>query len=54
MVHSNLIVRHGIVNQEGMKLDELAADKVHTFLYMFTPMPIEGATGSPGMPIAID
>lgn len=54
VVHSNLIVRHGIANQEGMKLDELAADKVHTFLYMFTPMPIEGATGSPGMPIAID
>ena len=54
IVHTNLILRHGIVNQEGMKLDELVRDKVYTFLYMFTPVPLAGATGSPGAPIAID
>ena len=54
IVHVNLILRHGIVNQEGLKLDELVRDKVWTFLYMFTPVPLRGATGSPGAPIAID
>ena len=52
-VHSHLITRHGIVNQENMYLEELARDRVYTFLYMFSPVPIAGATGSPGAPIAI-
>jgi kynurenine formamidase len=53
-VHTHLLVRHGIVNQENMYLDGLVSDGVYTFTYMFTPMPIKGATGSPGAPIAID
>ena len=53
-VHSFLIVRHGIFNQENLNLEALARDKVYRFFYMFTPVPIRGATGSPGAPIAID
>jgi kynurenine formamidase len=53
-VHTHLITRHGIVNQENMDLDGLVQDGVYTFTYMYTPMPIVGATGSPGAPIAID
>ena len=53
-VHAHMLTRHGIVNQENMNLDGLAADGVYTFLYVYSPVPIAGATGSPGSPIAID
>lgn len=52
-VHAYLQTRHGIVNQENMRLSELAAAKVYTFLYVYSPMPIRGATGSMGAPVAI-
>ena len=52
-VHTYLQTRHGIVNQENMKLSELAKDKVYVFAYMYSPAPIKGATGSMGAPIAI-
>ena len=52
-VHTYLQTRHGIVNQENMKLSELAADKVYVFTYVYSPAPIAGATGSIGAPIAI-
>ncbi|MEM7403849.1 MAG: cyclase family protein [Pseudomonadota bacterium] len=52
-VHTFLQTRHGIVNQENMKLSELAADGVYVFTYMYSPAPIAGATGSMGAPIAI-
>ncbi len=53
-VHQHLITRHGIVNQENMYLDELVADGVYTFMYVYSPAPITGATGSMGAPVAID
>ncbi|NKC15847.1 MAG: cyclase family protein [Gammaproteobacteria bacterium] len=52
-VHTYLQTRHGIVNQENMKLSQLAADGVYTFTYVYSPAPIAGATGSMGAPIAI-
>lgn len=52
-VHTYLQTRHGIVNQENMVLSKLAADKVYTFTYMYSPAPIAGATGSMGAPLAI-
>ncbi|MGH8056913.1 MAG: cyclase family protein, partial [Candidatus Entotheonellia bacterium] len=51
--HTHLITRHGILLQENMDLDGPARDKVYTFLYVFSPMPIAGATGSAGAPLAI-
>jgi kynurenine formamidase len=52
-VHTFLQTRHGIVNQENLKLGELAAQKVWVFAYVYTPVPIKGATGSIGSPLAI-
>ena len=52
-VHTFLQTRHGIVNQENMKLSELAADGVYQFAYIYSPAPVAGATGSMGAPIAI-
>jgi len=52
-VHTHLLVRHGIVNQENLDLEALARDRVYRFMYVFTPVPIAGATGSPGSPIAV-
>lgn len=52
-VHTYLQTRHGIVNQENMKLSELAAAGVYQFAYIYTPTPVAGATGSMGAPIAI-
>lgn len=52
-VHQHLLTRHGIVNQENMDLDALAADRAWRFLYLYTPVPIVGATGSIGAPLAV-
>lgn len=53
-VHTFLQTRHGIVNQENLKLSEIAKDGVYVFTYMYSPTPIKGATGSMGAPIAIN
>jgi len=52
-VHQELLTKNGIFNLENLKLEELASDGVHEFLFMFAPVPFKGATGSPGRPIAI-
>ena len=41
------------VNHENLVFDGLIADKKYQFVYVFAPVPIAGATGSPGGPIAI-
>ncbi len=53
-VHQHLITRHGIFLHENLDPSGLVADGVWTFTYVFAPMPIVGATGSAGHPIAID
>ena len=53
-VHQVLQTRHGIVNQENLRLQQLADDGVYVFAYIYTPTPIAGATGSMGSPLAID
>ena len=52
-VHQELLTKNGIFNLENLKLEELAAEGAHEFLFVFTPVPLKGATGSPGRPIAI-
>jgi len=52
-VHTYLQTRHGIVNQENLKLADLAAQGIYQFAYIYTPVPIVGATGSIGSPIAV-
>jgi hypothetical protein len=36
-----------------MILDGLAEREAYVFVYVFAPLPIVGATGSPGNPLAI-
>jgi len=52
-VHLHLLVRHGIYNIENLDLEELARDKVYEFAFVFAPLRLKGATGSPGNPIAV-
>ena len=52
-MHEELLARHGIFNHENLVLDELLADRENQFRYVFVPVPIKGATGLPGCPIAI-
>jgi kynurenine formamidase len=63
-VHHHLLVKSGVFMQESMVLGELAADLAaefeaspdsgsYEFLYVFNPVPIRGASGSLGVPLAI-
>ncbi len=52
-VHQELITKNGVWNLENMVFDSLIADSVHEFMFVFTPIRFEGATGSPGRPIGI-
>jgi len=52
-IHQILQTRNGIVNQENLRLKQLADDGVYVFAYIYSPTPIRGATGSMGSPIAI-
>jgi kynurenine formamidase len=51
--HQHLIMKHGIYLHEGMILDGLAERNAYVFVYVFAPLPIVGATGSAGNPLAI-
>lgn len=52
-VHNELITKNGIFNHENLMFDELIADGKYRFTYIFSPVPIKGATGSMGSPIAV-
>jgi kynurenine formamidase len=52
-VHGMLITRNGILIHENMIFDDLIAERKYQFVYVFSPSPIKGATGSTGGPIAI-
>jgi hypothetical protein len=52
-VHARLIVDAGIFLHEILMLDELIEAGVYEFAYIFIPVPISGAAGSPGSPIAL-
>ena len=52
-VHGELLAKQGIFNHENLVFDELLAERKYQFVYVFVPVPIKGATGSPGSPIAI-
>jgi kynurenine formamidase len=52
-VHQLLLVRHGIYLLENLDLEELARDRAYEFAFIFAPLRLKGATGSPGNPIAV-
>ncbi|MGE3536444.1 MAG: cyclase family protein [Candidatus Tectimicrobiota bacterium] len=51
--HLILVAMHGIHLIENQNLEELAQDNVYEFAWSFTPLPLVGATGSPGNAVAI-
>jgi kynurenine formamidase len=51
--HRVLLVEAGINIIETMNLEELAADGVHEFTLVLTPLSLVGATGSPIRPLAV-
>ena len=53
VVPGELICKHGIFNHENLNFEGLIADRKYQFVYIFSPAPIKGATGSNGGPIAI-
>jgi kynurenine formamidase len=52
-VHQLMLTRNGIYLMENLVLDELATEGVYEFAFVFAPLPLKGATGSPGNPIAV-
>ncbi|HEY5636529.1 MAG TPA: cyclase family protein [Burkholderiales bacterium] len=51
--HIKLQTKRGIWNLENLDLTQLVADKAYEFLFVWSPLKIKGATGSPGNPMAI-
>jgi kynurenine formamidase len=52
-VHVHLLVESGIHIMECLNLEQLAEERVYTFLFVAIPLKIRGATGSPIRPIAL-
>jgi kynurenine formamidase len=51
--HVQLQTRRGIWNIENLDLGQLVADKAYEFLFVWAPLKMKGATGSPGNPVAL-
>jgi kynurenine formamidase len=51
--HIKLQTKRGIWNLENLDLSKLVADKAYEFLFVWAPLKMKGATGSPGNPIAL-
>lgn len=51
--HEELVLKNGIFNLEFMNFETLVPARDYEFLFLFTPLRLKGATGSPGRPLAI-
>ena len=51
--HIEMMPKRGIWNIENMNFSQLLADKVYEFLFVWSPLKMKGATGSPGNPVAL-
>ena len=52
-VHQELIPKNGIFIHENIATERLIEAGVSEFAYIFSPLPVKGATGSPGAPLAV-
>jgi kynurenine formamidase len=52
-VHQLLIAKHGIFNMENLATEVLVEDQAYEFLFVYAPLPLKGAPGAPGNPVAI-
>jgi hypothetical protein len=53
LVHTEVTMKNGIWNLENMNFATLEKETTFRFMFVFTPLPLKGATGSPGRPIAV-
>ena len=51
--HLKMMTKRGIWNLENLDLSQLLADKAYEFLFVWSPLKMKGATGSPGNPVAL-
>ncbi|MDA0797051.1 MAG: cyclase family protein [Proteobacteria bacterium] len=51
-IHQFLLARHGVAIQENLNLEGLVKEGVYQFMWTYSPVPIVGATGSIGNPVA--
>ena len=51
--HQIALVVNGVFLLENLKLDELAAKRVHEFAFVVQPLKMQGFTGSTVAPVAI-
>ena len=51
--HLKLQTKRGIWNIENLDLSQLVEDKAYEFLFVWAPLKLKGATGSPGNPVAL-
>ena len=51
--HQLLLRNHGMPLIEGLVLDELAAERVSSFLFMAAALPVVGGTAGPVCPVAV-
>ena len=52
-LHQLFIAKNGIYIFENLLTEVLARDNVYEFAFIFAPLRLKGATGSPGNPLAI-
>lgn len=53
VIHSMMLIQHGIHLLENLKLESLAAARAYEFAFILQPLKIKGATGSTVVPVAI-
>ncbi len=51
--HTEMQTRRGIWNIENLALTQLLQNGVYELLFVWSPLKIFGATGSPGSPVAL-
>jgi kynurenine formamidase len=51
--HLRLQTKRGIWNIENLDLTQLVEDRAYEFLFVWAPLKLKGATGSPGNPMAL-
>ena len=52
-VHQELLTKNGIFIHENIATERLIEAGVSEFAYIYSPLPVKGATGSPGAPLAV-
>lgn len=51
--HIKMMTKRGLWNLENLDFSQLLADKAYEFAFVWSPLKMKGATGSPGNPIAL-